>query len=214
MAEIVIFGASGHAKVVIDAIERAQQHHIAAVMDIDVGEDAQFCGYPLRDESSLSDGQFHHGIVAIGDNWTRLKVVSKVAQLIPGFEFVTAIHPSAVIAKSVVMEPGVVVMAGAVINSDTKIGEHVIVNTSASIDHDCVIEAGASINPGATLGGSVVVGQYSAIGLGASVIHGRAVGEHAVIGAGSTVVRDLPDCSLCIGSPAEVVKMREPGPYL
>jgi carbonic anhydrase/acetyltransferase-like protein (isoleucine patch superfamily) len=50
------------------------------------------------------------------------------------------IHPQAYIAPGVRIGRGTFVSAGAVTQSDTSLGRHVIVNTSSSIDHDGVID--------------------------------------------------------------------------
>jgi acetyltransferase-like isoleucine patch superfamily enzyme len=44
------------------------------------------------------------------------------------------------------------------------------------------------------------------IGGGSVLCPGITVGENAVVGAGSVVVRDVPDCMIVAGNPAEVVR--------
>ena len=105
---------------------------------------------------------------------------------------------------------GTVVMAGAVINAQCKIGNFCIVNTRASLDHDCVMEDYASVAPGVTIGGSVAIGELSAICIGAVVAHRVRVGRDTVVGAGSTVLKDLGDGVLAYGTPARRIRERTP----
>jgi acetyltransferase-like isoleucine patch superfamily enzyme len=107
------------------------------------------------------------------------------------------------------------VMAGTVINSNSRIGQFCIVNTKASIDHDCRLDDFSSVAPGATLAGNVRVGRCSAICLGACVAEKVTIGSHSVVGAGATVLEDLPDGVVAYGTPARVVRERRPDdPYL
>ena len=102
-------------------------------------------------------------------------------------------------------------MGGAVINSNTTIGEHCIVNTNSSIDHDCKMEVFSSLAPGVTTGGNVYIGEYSAISLGAKIIHNVVIGKHTVVGAGSTVLKNLPDNCVAYNTPAKIVRNRIAG---
>tara|TARA_B100000787_G_C16183699_1_gene293349 strand:- start:213 stop:401 length:189 start_codon:yes stop_codon:yes gene_type:complete len=60
-------------------------------------------------------------------------------------------------------------MANAVVNPGVSIKEGVIINTSSSIDHDCIIEDYAHISPNCSLSGNVSVGKFTHLGTGTSV---------------------------------------------
>lgn len=213
---ILIIGASGHAKVIIDMIRQARRHEIVGLITEDPPSDKVFCGYPILggfdnllqvSEESQAEGF----IAAVGDNWSRSEVARRVRENLREVDFVTSVHPSAQIAECVEIGSGTVIMAGAVVNSGSRIGRHCVINTRVSIDHDSVIGEFVSIAPGATLGGNVHVGDFSAISLGSSIIHGLSIGEHTVVGAGSVVVRDLPSYVVAYGSPAQVIRPRQKG---
>jgi len=213
---ILVVGSSGHAKVAIDAIERGGAYRIAGLIDAfrQAGETA--FGYPVLGteervhEIARAEGA-EAGFVAIGDNWQRSRVVARILERLPEFEFVTVAHPSAQVARGAALGRGSILMAGAIVNADARIGEFCIVNTGASLDHDSVMGDYSSLAPGATTGGRVRIGEFSAIGLGAKVIHGCAIGEHAVVGAGALVLSDLPGHCVAYGVPAEVVRGRSAG---
>ncbi|WP_136514310.1 acetyltransferase [Geomonas edaphica] len=203
---VFVFGASGHAKVVIDIMEKQGVFEIACLFDDDASlKGKSVFGYPVAGgKEELSRCGVKKGIVAIGSNAARKAVADWLVT--SGYELVTAIHPSAEIARGVTIGDNCVVMAGAVINSDCTIGNHVIVNTSASIDHDCFVADGVHVAPGATLCGTVKVGAGTFICAGATVIPNLEVGSGVIVGAGSTVVGDLPDKVLVVSSPARVIK--------
>jgi sugar O-acyltransferase (sialic acid O-acetyltransferase NeuD family) len=213
---IFVIGASGHAKVAIDAIERMGGLRIAGLIDSLRCPGETAFGYSvLGAEDDLpvlarSHGA-HAGVVAIGDNWQRWRVAKRLLERAPGFEFVTVIHPAAQLSRGVEIGRGSVVMAGAVLNADARVGEFCIVNTRASVDHDCVLEDHSSVAPGATLGGGVVLGAFSAVGIGATVRQRVTIGPHCVLGAGALVLADLPGYCVAWGVPAKFVRGRIEG---
>ncbi len=213
---IVVVGTSGHAKVVADIIEREGKHRIVGLIDSfrPMG-DLSFGYRVLGAEEDLPALVDRHdlsgGVIAIGDNWTRYLMAQRIMAVLPTFDFVSACHPSAQLARGVTVGRGTVVMAGAIVNSDSAVGEFCIVNTRASLDHDGVMEDFSSLAPSATTGGNVRIGAYSAIGLGAAVIQGRTIGTQTVIGAGAVVLDDVPDLCVAYGVPAKVVRKRREG---
>ena len=216
LTPIVVFGASGHAKVVIDIVERVGAYKVIGLVDSGKPEGLEWFGYRvLGSEASLPELMslygFEAGIVAIGDNWTRYLVVNGITKVVTDFRFIRAIHPSSLLGRGVRIGSGTVIMAGVTINSDTTIGDFCIVNTAASLDHDNELGNFASVAPGVLTGGNVRVGQFAALSIGASIIHGRTVGPHAVVGAGATVIDDIPGYSVAWGTPARVVKQRKEG---
>jgi sugar O-acyltransferase (sialic acid O-acetyltransferase NeuD family) len=150
-------------------------------------------------------------VVAIGDNWLRAKVAANLRAAVPSIEFPNAIHPAAQLAKEVQLGEGNVIVAGAVVNSGTSIGNFCLLNTNCSVDHDCRLGDYASFAPNSCAGGNVELGEYTAVGLGANIIHGRQIGAHTVIGAGATALKDLPPNVVAYGTPARTVRSRQPG---
>lgn len=214
MLDIVVIGAGGHAKVVVDILEKTGVYRIKGYIDQHIPQGTLLYGYEVlgaEDVIPQLGDSIAGGVAAIGDNWTRAQVVKRIRAVSPTFRFIQAIHPSAQIAKGVTIGEGSVVMAGAVINSDSHIGDHCIVNTLASIDHDCALGHYASVAPHAVLGGGVTVRDYVAVAIGARVVHAVEIGEHTVIGAGATVLSDIPPYTVAYGTPARLVRRREAG---
>ena len=193
-----LFGASGHAKVIMDILT-ASGEKIDALID-DNEKVNELNGYKVlhgvTDASPI--------IVSIGVNAIRKKVVEKLTG-----EFGTAIHPSAIVSPSAKIGEGTVVMAGAIINADAVIGKHCIINTGASVDHECVIGDYCHIAPHATLCGQVHVDEGSMVGVGTCVIPCKNIGSWCTIGAGAAVVKDIPAGVTAVGVPAKVIKYKE-----
>ena len=202
MANVYLFGASGHGKVVKDILN-ANGVKVEAFVDDNLSVDECAGRIVLHDAKGLSPM-----IVSIGVNRIRKIVVDRLVAKANkdghSLEFATAIHPSAIISPSAQIGEGTVVMAGAVINADAVIGKHCSVNTGATVDHDCVIGDYCHIAPGAHISGGTQIGEGSWIGVGACVIQCLNVGKDCMIGAGSVVVKDIPDGVTAYGNPCKV----------
>lgn len=216
MDRILIVGSSGHAKVVIDVVEKAGKYEIVGLLDRyrKVGEDT--FGYKvLGQEEDLARLRVSLGLsgifVAIGDNFSRELVTRRVVEYCPGLALVSLVHPDASIGKGVSIGDGTVVMAGAVINPSCEIGRSCIINTSSSIDHDSVMGDYSSLAPGAVTGGRCRIGNFSAICIGATLIQGIHVGEHSLVGAGAVVLDNIGPGTVAAGVPARPLRTRTPG---
>ena len=122
MSNIVLYGASGHCKVIIDILE-ANGVGIDYIVD-DNPDITELIGYPVR----RNTGAYDEAIVSIGDCKIRKSIVDSISVN----NYITAIHPSAVISPRSVIGAGTVIMQGAIIQSSANIGKHCIVNTGAS----------------------------------------------------------------------------------
>lgn len=198
MATINLFGASGHAKVIMDIIE-AMGNSPGTLYD-----DAPHCSdihsrTVVKTSEASVEGPM---IISIGSN----RVRRLIAERYPVEYAPAAVHPSAIISPTASIGAGTVVMQGAIIQSDVAIGRHCIINTGASVDHECVIADYVHISPHATLCGNVHVGEGSWIGAGSVVIPGIKIGRGVTIGAGSVVIRDIPDGVTAFGNPCRIKK--------
>jgi UDP-N-acetylbacillosamine N-acetyltransferase len=210
---VIIYGAGGHARVVADIL-RLTGFEVAGFIDeLNPNRRGEsFCGAPVLggagELETLPAQNVRKAIVAFGDNARRVTLGNRLES--SGFEMVTAIHPSAVIAGDASLGAGSVVMAGSVINSNTVVGRHVIVNTRAGIDHDCNIAEGAHIGPGANIAGDVRIGRCTWIGIGATIIDHKQIGAGSVVGAGAVVLKDVPENVVVVGVPTRILK-QNPG---
>lgn len=203
---VIILGAGGHAKVLIEAL-LASSAVIKGIVDSNptlVG--SRLLGVPVLggddvvDEFTPSQIRLVNGVGSIGLPLKRQQVFEKLKAM--GYDFATVIHPSAVIASDVVLSEGAQLMAGAVIQPGTHIGCNTIINTRASVDHDCIIGDHVHISPGVTLSGGVSVETGSHIGTGATVIQGISINNGCLVAAGAVVVKNISGGVMVRGVPA------------
>ncbi len=199
MKPIYIYGASGHGKVVYE-LAKLSGYQVKGFID-DTSK-AQIFGYePITFQEFLDHHKECLVVLAIGDNRHREKVYKKLTS--HAIAMATLIHPKACVSSFASIKEGTVVMAGAVINPDTKVGKCAIINTGAVIDHDCLIADFVHIAPNASLAGAVQVGKSSFIGIGSCVMQCLMIAKDVTVGAGSVVVHDLSQSKVYKGSPAQ-----------
>ncbi len=206
---LLIYGASGHARVIAEAA-RLSGYRVIGWAD----DDATRRGSRIADCEVLAIGTgeavklIHiHGsdvIVGIGDNRARARIFGDLLRY--GASFASIVHPAAHVAATARVGRGVAIMAGAVVQADAEIGDNVIVNTGATVDHDCRVDDHAHLSPGVHLGGNTRIGSGTHVGIGTSIIQGLAIGSWSVVGAGAAVVQDLPSNIIAYGVPARVRK--------
>lgn len=199
---VYLFGASGHAKVIIEALEQ-QGIEIGGLKD-DNYEIRSLLGYPVSVDFPEVFKSDDYVIISIGNNNIRKEIV-----LNNTFHYFTAIHPKAKLSTRAKIGEGSVIMVGATINADVHVGKHAIINTNASIDHDCIIEDYVHISPQVGLAGDVHVGEGTHIGIGACVIPGIKIGKWCTVGAGAVIIQDIPDGCTVVGNPGRVIKNAE-----
>jgi acetyltransferase EpsM len=197
---MVVYGASGHAKVIVELLEVNNIHYI--VIWDDTAKPAIW-QYNVKKPSPNDLENDARMVIGIGNNSTRKTIAERYNGKA---RFTAVVHPGTFISKRAHVGDGTVVMAGAVINADTRIGQHCIINTSASVDHDCNIEDYVHISPNATLCGNVTVGEGTHIGAGSVVIQGIQIGKWSTIGAGTVVIKDVPDYATVVGNPGRLIK--------
>ncbi|MEO0311087.1 MAG: hypothetical protein RIQ89_744 [Bacteroidota bacterium] len=217
---LIISGASGHAKVVIDIIEAIGNYQIVGLLDPFKKVGSYFGKYKiLGSEKELiqiaNKESVTHFFVALGDNWKRQNITNLILQLLPNATLINAIHPKSIIAKDVALGYGNALMAGSIVNTGSKIGNGCIINTGSTLDHDGIMENFSSLAPGVVTGGNVHLGLCTAVSIGATVLHNIKIGNHCIIGAGSLVNKSISDELVAYGIPAKIVRKHTIGePYL
>ncbi len=196
---MLLYGASGHGKVIIDCLE-TQEQEITGIFDDDINK-KKILEYKVIGKYNSNKFENEEIIISIGDNDIR-KNVSEIIK----HKFGIALHSSATISRNVKIDGGSVIFHKSILQSSVTIGKHVIINTAASIDHDCEVGDFVHVSPNATLCGNVKVGEGSHIGAGAVIIPNITIGKWAMIGAGSVVTKDVPDYSVVVGNPARKIK--------
>ncbi len=203
---VIILGNGGHSKVIQDIIYSIKGIEIIAILDDKYKVEKHENGIiyaPFVSLKSFLD-QEAKVVIAIGDNKLRKNIVNSID--IKKEQYLTVVHPSAVVSTSTRIGYGTVVMPNVVINAQAQIGDHCVINTGAIIEHDNQIGDYTHVSPNATLTGNVLVEEGAHIGASATIIPGIKVGGWSIVGAGSTVIHNIPSLSTVVGCPARIIK--------
>lgn len=209
MEEVVIFGAGGHGRVVLDILAQARTARPIGFLDNNKKlHGRRIDGLPVlggmdQAPSLLGDNR-RKAIIAIGDNGVRRDIARTVEEM--GFELINAIHPSSRLATNVMLGKGLVIAAGALVCAHAQIGDYAILNTGCIVDHESMIGMASHICPGVRLAGHVVVESCAFVGIGATVVQNVRIGFEAIVGAGAVVVRDVAPMTTVVGVPARSIK--------
>lgn len=194
-----LYGAGGHAKVVIEILNQ-NKIPIGGIFD-DIPSADSLLGHEILDASELRQLKDYEFIITIGNNKLRKKIAKKLGPT----KFGTVIHHTSNISESALINDGSLVTASVTINACCKIGDHCIINTGSVIDHDCQIDSYVHIGPNATLCGNIVIEEGALIGAGAVIGPGVKIGKWAIIGAGTVIIKDVPAFKTVVGAPVRYI---------
>lgn len=213
MADVIIFGAGGMGRMVLDTLRQARRHRPVAFLDSALElhgtavDGLEVLG-GFEQLSALHKRGVRSAIVAIGDNVTRVGLAERIVKA--GFQLASAIHPLASIARTARLNQHIVVGPRACICVHAEIGAHAIISPGAIVEHDNSIGAGVFLYPAVRLAGGVTVEDGTTVGIGACVIPGRTIGRNSYVEPGSVVIRDVADNTRVGGAPAEVMPVHAP----
>lgn len=200
---LLVFGASGHGRVVADAARVAAHWDrvLASDRDGDKCHGLLLPGVAVvdADQASQLDAMVH---VAIGNNVHRQREVRAWMQAWGVGRLASVVHPRACVSTAAGIGSACFIAAGAVLAPCAEVGEGCIINHGAVVDHDVRVEGFSHVAPRAVLGGGVIVGQRVLVGAGAVVKPGLRIADDVVIGAGAVVLHSILEPGTYVGVPA------------
>ncbi|MDG2348945.1 MAG: acetyltransferase [Gammaproteobacteria bacterium] len=189
---VVILGMGGHAKVCIEILKllNIEMLGIVAPENNHQIKGVQYIG---NDEAVLSYSAESIMLVNGVGHVPHSKQRSKIYEFFKHkhYEFMSLVHPSAIMASDVKIQAGAQIMAGVVIQPNTTIGENTIVNTATIIEHDSQVGSNVHLAPGVTLCGTSTIEQGVFIGANSVVVPNVTIGKDALVAAGSVVLENI-----------------------
>jgi sugar O-acyltransferase (sialic acid O-acetyltransferase NeuD family) len=196
---VLMYGAGGHARVLIDLIRQSNEFFVVAAVDDDTPND-EVLGVPVLCESMLTELRtqgIDHAVLGIGSTRNHQRRAKLYDRLVAaGFKVPNLIHPRAMVEPSVSLGIGNQIFAGAVVSSAAKLGDNTIINSGAVISHDCVIGSHTHVSPGAILAGGVEIGENTLVGMGVTIFLGVRIGSNVIVANGCNILTDVPDGSI------------------
>ena len=191
MNKIILIGAGGHCKSVIDVIEQQAEFKIAGIVDKPELLGSKILGYQVIgndfDLENLAK-KYHYALITVG----QIKSASSRVKLFElakksGFILPYIVSPSAYVSRHSKIGNGTIVMSQAIINANAFVGENCIINSKALIEHDCMIGNHCHISTNATINGEVKIESECFIGSNVTTKNKIIIKKNSFIKAGSLV---------------------------
>lgn len=212
---MLIIGAKGFAKEVLEVFNQLGFKKEIAFYDdvnLDIGDVLYNKFRILKNEEQVKDFFNKNGAdftIGIGNPQHRYKLFKKFNKI--GGNFVSSISCKAIFGSfDVKIANGCNILDNAIFSNSTTIGKGCIVYYNVTVTHDCEIGDFVELSPGATLLGGCKVGSFTHIGTNSIIFPNVIIGKNVKIGAGAVVIKDIPDNSVAVGTPAKVIKTTEP----
>jgi len=182
--KLLLVGAGGHAKAVVEAI-RSRGHVLTAYVDTKpcnwLDDVQRFENDDSFDEAAGDGLVLGMGAVSPEGLARRLALFERYRAR--GWNAPPVWHSTAIVNDSASMQAGSMALASAVVQPGAEIGEAAIINTAAVVEHDSRIGRGAHVAPGAIVLGGATIGDGAMVGAGAVVLPGVAVPPGAMVPA-------------------------------
>lgn len=202
MKKLVLIGAGGHSKSVIDSLP----NDVNLIGYIDEYKKGTFFGKPIFGNSFENVPEYRdcYYFVTIGDNGIREMWFEKILDL--GLNTINIIDDTALVSRSSKIGKGNFIGKYAIINSDSEIGDNNIINTRSLIEHECKLGNNIHLSTGAVVNGNVEICNNVFLGSMSVCIGQLKVGKNSIVGAGGVVISDIPENVTAVGVPVRVIK--------
>ncbi|RAW01285.1 acetyltransferase [Pseudochryseolinea flava] len=204
---LIIFGAGGLGREVKTIVDVLPEWNVSGFCDDHVPVGTTVMGAPiLGDTKYLETLKAASVVVAIGNPLIKRDIVNKIKQN-TNIEFVTIIHPRAVLcdASTIDVGRGTIITAGSILTTSIRVGQHVLINLNATVGHDAVIGDFTSVMPGVNIAGQVEIASAVMIGSGANILNRIRIGDDAVVGSGAVVLENVLPGKTVVGVPAKSI---------
>jgi sugar O-acyltransferase (sialic acid O-acetyltransferase NeuD family) len=212
--KIAIFGAGGHATVVTNEINKLKDYDIIGyfvhdLSNLNIKKNYKKKIFQINKKNLLNLVKNSvSGIIAIGDNISRKKIVDDFRLISKSFKWEKIISKDSIVSPTVIVGDGTIIMSGCVINPYSKINNHCLINTGSLIEHENIFEDYSSVGPGVITGGKVKVGKFSHLGMGSIVLEKINIEKNVLIGANSYVNKNCLTNKIYYGSPLRFIRNR------
>ena len=138
-------------------------------------------------------------VLAIGNMKARRQTVE--ALLVKGGQFLTMIHPTALVADTARIGKGAVIYPYATLSNCAVLDDHVHLSIYASLGHDTRVGRYCLLSPYATLNGFAVIGDDVFMGTHSMIGPENRLGDNSKVCANTCVLHDVPADSFVYGVP-------------
>lgn len=203
---MIVIGAKGHAKEVLDIVETPYKNKELYFFDNITNYSASetFNGYKLIKDIEHAAKILKNNkefSLALGGTLIREKLFKLFVQM--GGTPVNIIATHSFVSKYAVIGDGINLMQYSSILGNAKVGKGSLINAYASIHHDVEIGEFSEISPGVRILGNSRLGDRCTVGSNAVILPGCNIVSDVIIGAGAVVTKDITVQGVYVGIPAK-----------
>lgn len=206
MEKLLIVGAGGLGKEVVDLILALDRFEIVGFLDDDPNKKNTLINQiPVLGDLSQLD-KYHAVkplVIAIANPGVK-KRIAEIAEK-AGFHFPNLIHPSVVFGSSVSLGQGNIIFAGSIVSTEVCVQNFITINPQCGIGHESYLHSFSTLYWGVHLGGNVIIGESCELGTHSCVLQGLKLTDNTILGAGAVAVKCIEDSGTYVGIPARIM---------
>ena len=204
MEKLVLIGAGGYSKSVIDSVD-VFNYTIEGFID-EFSDNEEHLGFKILGKSleDLDDCQKYVFFICIGNNERRKIWFDKLVKR--NLRLINVVDKTAIVSPRATIGNGCFIGKMAIVNSKAELGDDCIVNTKALIEHGCKVKNHVNLSTNSVINGDVVIDQGSFIGSCSVTIGQLHIGEWSTVGAGAVVIENVESNVIVAGVPAKVIR--------
>ncbi len=204
MKKIILIGAGGYAKSVLDSIDYSKYEVVGFIDEFSKQKEHLGISIIANSLESIEEKEKYSYFIAIGNNKKRKYWFEKLK--LHNLELINVIDKSAIVSKNATIGTGCFIGKFAIVNSKASIGDNTIINTRALVEHGCHVGNHCNLSTNTVINGDVVVGEGSFMGSSSVTIGQLTIGSWSTVGAGAVVIRNVGDNVTVAGIPAKIIK--------
>lgn len=204
MKDLIIIGAGGYAKSVLDSVDYMNFRMVGFIDDYK--EEKEHLGYPIIGHSfeDIQNPAQYVYFVAIGNNSKRKQWYERLKE--NNLACINVIDRSAIVSKNASVGENCFIGKLSIVNSYASVGNNCVINTKSLLEHGVRVYDHANVSTNTALNGDVCVKEGGFVG-SSSVINGQlTIGSWSMVGSGAVVIHDVPDGMTVVGIPAKIIK--------
>jgi len=186
---VLVYGASIFGRVVRQLILDCGLGFAGYVDDWNKG--SEIVGALADLQGRLDPAEFD---IVLGVGYKHMAARREIAERVrsSGFKLPALVHPRAHVSSTARISDGALVMAAAVVDTESIAGPLSVLWPGAILNHHAVLEGNTFLSPGSIVCGNTRLGTDCFVGAGAVVADGLEVPSHTFVKAGSVYCKGKP----------------------
>lgn len=193
MKKILLIGAGGHAKSVVDVIESEKKYKIVGFIDkVKRGKILNYRILGGDDELPRFYKKVKYAFITVGHLYQpdlRIKIYNKIKKI--GFKLPIIKSPFSRVSNHAIIGEGTIAMHGSIVYPGTKIGTNCILNSQSLVEHDVEIGNFSHLSTNCTINGEVKIGNNCFVGSSSVIKEGIKLKNFTFIKANSLIKKNI-----------------------